>query len=543
MIVREAHLFRREQLNALVGQIKALVYARVSTDDQARHGFSLESQIERCVNFSRSKYNYAENQLLVLVEAGEHGDNPDRPMLKYLMFLVEQGIGSKVFFLHPDRMSRYLQLQIELSSRLWDLGCDIEFVEFDLDKDSPESMLMFNVQGSIAQYNKAKILANTKRGRRTKALKGEVVGLRRIYGYSFDKENDRLVENDEEKRVYLMLVDMLLNKGYSCSRMARELSARGIQAPSGTVWYQATISRILKNESYTGTYYYGKTEVVQSKGKGRTIRKPREEWIPIPIPAYIDRATYNKMQAQLAKLAKTSSGRPSEPCLLKGLARCGRCGAAVTAGVTSRTANGLIKYYACTGKTKKGYRVGTDEPSHSLCRGRNWRADQVDRIVWTELAAVLKSPEEYIKRYVKKLDDTETILKLQAKREELLCAVADKTKARDKYVDLYASGWIETKAALESKLRTLDRQLAVLRDDLIQAEDSLRLAETNVNYSCLVLKYVRQLKGLVAADRLSAADQRDLVALLVDQAVLHEEGRIELVLCCSEHVYRNLIHG
>jgi DNA invertase Pin-like site-specific DNA recombinase len=126
-------------------------------------------------------------------------------------------------------------------------------------------MLNFNIQGSIAEYNKAKILADTKRGRITKVKNGLIPGLKRIYGYTYDTEIDTLIENEVEKEVYLKMVDMLLNKNYSCSKIARELSLRNVHAPSGDRWYQTTISRILKNEAYTGNYYYGKTQVVKNQ--------------------------------------------------------------------------------------------------------------------------------------------------------------------------------------------------------------------------------------------------------------------------------------
>lgn len=542
IIIREAYQLHTEQLNALIGQIKALVYVRVSTDDQAKYGYSLESQIERCVRYAESKHHYSREQLMILVEAGEHGDNPDRPLINYLLYLLERGIGSKAIFLHPDRMSRYLHLQIELSSKIWDLGCDIEFVEFDLDKNNPESMLMFNVQGSIAQYNKAKILANTKRGRRTKALKGEAVGMRRLYGYSFDTEEDRIVENPEERRIYMMMVDMVLNKGYSCSRIARELSSRGIAAPNGSVWYQATVSRILKNESYTGTYYYGKTEVVQQQGKQRAVRKSREEWIAIPIPAYIERATYEQIQHRLKSWRKTG-GRPSEDYLLRGLARCGRCGAAVTSGVTTKTAGGRVKYYTCTGKTKKGYKVGAADPARPVCRGRNWRVDRVDAIVWQRLSVLLAKPEPYVIKYIEGLSSHHKLQELQLRKAELQRMITDRAGARSKYVDLYAYGIIRTKEELQTKLESLDEQLNILRKDMQFIDEMLQQACENFNYADRVIKYVRQLKDLLSSSSLSMADKRAFIGLLIDQAVLHEDGRIELIMAMSECTYQNLIHS
>ena len=72
------------------------------------------------------------------------------------MFLLEYGIGDYVIFLHPDRMSRLLHLQSQVSNRIWGLGKDLLFVEFDLDKSNPESMLNFNIQGQLLNITKPK---------------------------------------------------------------------------------------------------------------------------------------------------------------------------------------------------------------------------------------------------------------------------------------------------------------------------------------------------------------------------------------------------
>jgi site-specific DNA recombinase len=259
--------YTKDEVLALLDKIKAIIYARVSTHDQAEKGYSLQSQVEKGAELARKKFGYLDNEILAIVEKGEMGDNPDRPGLNHVLFLLEEGVGKKLIMLHPDRMSRYLALQNEIASRVWSCGVDLEFVEFEIDPNNPESMLMFNIQGSIAQYNKAKILANSKRGRRQKVKEGKIPGIRRVFGYTYDKELDTLVENPQEKEIYLLMVDWLLNgkdgKPMNCSSIARELAKLNYPAPASDRWYQSTISRVLRNPIYTGKFYYGKSEYIQ----------------------------------------------------------------------------------------------------------------------------------------------------------------------------------------------------------------------------------------------------------------------------------------
>ncbi|WP_411801329.1 recombinase family protein [Bacillus atrophaeus] len=188
------------------------MYARVSTTDQANKGFSIDSQIERCKERAIKKFGYKESEIIVLVELGGMGDDPNRPALNHALYLLERGLGKKFIVLHPDRLTRDNTLQGVVSRRIWGMGVDIEFIEYEVNPHDPESMLMFNIQGSIAQYNKAKIHANSKRGRIAKAKKGELPSFKSLYGYKFNTKTDLPEYHEDEKEILLEMKDMLINE-------------------------------------------------------------------------------------------------------------------------------------------------------------------------------------------------------------------------------------------------------------------------------------------------------------------------------------------
>ncbi|OAB45985.1 recombinase family protein [Paenibacillus glacialis] len=524
---------KKSELDALVGLIKALVYVRVSTDGQVDN-YSIESQIQRCINEAKEKFFINENEIIVLVEDGESGDNPNRPMINYILFLFSKGIGNKVIFLHPDRLSRYLNLQQQISHEIWGMGCDLHFVEFDLNKDNAESMLNFNIQGSIAQYNKAKILANTKRGRKTMVNNGKIPGLNRIYGYTFDKDLDILVTNDVEKEVYLTMVKMILNKS-SCSEIARTLSKKSIEAPKGSKWYQATISRILRNPTYKGIYYHGKTEIVQKNGKKTKIDKAPDEWVGIPIPQYIDEATFLRVQKYLDDNVKgnKNSGRPSEDYLLKGLARCGRCGSSVSSGITSKTKKRLLKYYSCTQKTKKSFEVGTGE-SNPLCRGRNWRVDNVDNIIWNRIPEILKTPETIIRHIVSNSTNSGKLDEIRHQKTVLEKEKIEKKSAVERYLDLYATGYIKTKQALDEKIGELNNQIDDIEKDIIIIIDTLKYTDVEVDQIQLFESIFEKYKYVIESNLISTNDKKLLVNFFFEKVIFHED-ELEIVLRVSDY--------
>lgn len=470
-VLKDHEKLTREDIVSLIDKIKAIVYTRVSSDIQVDN-YSLESQTQICVKEAKEKFDINEHEVIVLREEAESGDNPNRPMLNYILFLLEKGIGNKVIFLHPDRLSRHLHLQQQITHKIWELGCDLHFVEFDLQKGNAESLLNYNIQGSIAQYNKAKILANTKRGRQTMVSNNKIPGMNRIYGYTYDKKLNTLVENEYEKERYLTMVNMVL-EGSTGSEVAAYLAKKKHPAPKGDKWYQATISRILRNESYMGTYYYGKTEVEQQNGKRRQAPRPRDQWQKITIPAYIDEVTFGRLQNCLDGNIK-NGGRPSEDYLLKGIARCGRCGAAASSGITTRTQNGLLKYYSCTRKTRKSYSVETGEPN-KICLGENWRVDMVDSLIWNEVVRLIDNPKTLIDKMLDKISDVSKVKEMERNRDDIGKLIKDKESSKARYIDLYAEGIIKSKEDLSIKLERADTEISELNKELSLITDNLEL--------------------------------------------------------------------
>ncbi|QDA29711.1 recombinase family protein [Paenibacillus polymyxa] len=530
--------FSKTKLDALVTKIKALIYARVSTDGQVDN-YSIESQIERCMDLGKQK-GINEDEVVVLIEDGESGDNPNRPMINYALFLLEYGIGDHVIFLHPNRMSRFLHLQTQLSNRIWSMGKDFWFVEFEFDKSSPESMLNFNIQGSIAEYNKAKILADTKRGRITKVKNGLIPGLNRIYGYTFDTELDTLVENPEEKEIYLKMVDMLLHKDYSCSRIAEELSLRNVSAPKKDRWYQVTISRIFKNETYTGNFYFGKSKVIRNAdGTRKQVPQPRGEWRRIPVPAYITMETYHKIQKRLDFLNKNKPGRPTEDYLLQGICRCGRCGAAVSSGVTTKTKNGLLKYYVCQHKTKKSYKVGTGE-SNPICEGRNWRVDYVDKIVWEYVKNIISEPTEFFERIVKQQSENSNSDELLKQKTKLEKSLQEKEASRERYTEMYAAGIIKTMKDLEDKVSAVDMQVQDIKEELQTIEHKLSATLHNKNDVNLIQDTLKKYQYIMNKNIISMENRRKIVRVFFSKVVLND-NKIDLHMKASKNIMDGII--
>lgn len=517
--------YTHQELMDLADKIKAIVYARVSTSDQVDR-YSLESQVDRCVAYLQAKYGYEEDEIICLIEEGVSGDNPNRPSLQHGLFLIENGVGRKFTVLHPNRLARDLGLQTTISQRVWGAGADLEFVEMDLDKDNPESMFMYNVQGAVSAYNKQKILADTKRGRRKMVRKGKIPGLNKKFGYIFDKDLDILVEHPEQKETYLMMIDLMLNglngQKMSTTMIAEEMATRGREAARGDHWNRSTVYRILTDESYTGRFFYGKTRVVQNRGVSNQVPVPREEWQMIPIPRYIDDVTHARVLKALAENSTSIGGRKSAAgYLLKGLSRCGRCGAAAAAAPVSSTKNTKRYYYGCTAKGKRAFKVG-DAEANEVCRGRNWRKDVVDELVWNYVVTCLRNPEQIIKEVVRQQGDLIYIDDLKQRSESFEKRIKEKQAERKKVVMLFTKGTI-SEEEMDELLVPIDHSLHRLHDEHGSVVERLKAVSMSFDELEQIKQAIHTFELAISLDDITFEGKRSLVEKFVSKVILGED--------------------
>lgn len=524
LILKKDEKLPSEEIMNLIGKINGLIYVRVSTNDQAEKGYSIESQIEMCKERAIKKFGYKENELIVLVEPGGMGDDPNRPALNHALFLLEKGLGKKIFILHPDRLTRDNTLQGVVSRKIWNMGVDIEFIEFEVDPTDPESMLMYNIQGSIAQYNKAKILANSKRGRTAKAKKGEFPSFKRLYGYTFNKETDKPEINEDEKSVLLKMKDMLLYEDMSSNEIAKHLSRKGIPAPEGEAWHQATVSRMFNNLDYTGDFYYGKTQVVQVNGEKKQVPRPREEWILIKIPQIWSHETRESILEALKKNTK-NSGRKSNNYLLKGVVKCGRCGGTCGSGITSKNKSGVYRYYSCSNKRRKTYINGV---KIITCEGKNWRVDLVDEVLWKWIVKLLKNPEFFVEEFANKTGSAQKIKQLTATISENEKRLSQIEQEITNYVLLFGKGKID-EVMFDNLTSSLNEKKTHLQEDLTLLTNTLESLKDSTDKKEKILKYIKSINKLLDTE-METRDKQRIIELLIEKVILNENDTIQIIL-------------
>jgi len=166
-----------------MSQMQVAIYARVSSEQQAEAG-TIASQLAAL----QAKVDQDSLQLseeLTFVDEGYSGSTLIRPALEQLRDVVVLHGLDRLYIHSPDRLARKYAYQVLLIDEFERAGVEIAFLNRALGQ-SPEDELLLQVQGMVAEYERAKILERSRRGKRHAAQSGRVSVLSGApYGYRY----------------------------------------------------------------------------------------------------------------------------------------------------------------------------------------------------------------------------------------------------------------------------------------------------------------------------------------------------------------------
>lgn len=483
------------------------IYARVSTEEQAKKGFSLDDQIREC----RKKAGTDE---VVEYVDDVSGEFLDRPALRKLREDVRKGHITKVVCLDPDRLSRKLLNQLIITEEFAKRGVELVFVNGEY-ANTAEGHLFYSMRGAIAEFEKAKINERMSRGRREKARQGRVLRDFRIYGYGYDPETEQFVVKEDEAAVVRLVFALFTQPNervQGINGIAKYLTERGIPTKRGaSVWHRQVVRQMLMNEAYIGKFYQNKWNTEGMLGnkfrppeeKVKMKKRPREEWILLPCPPLVDESTFERAQALLAQSRRRWAGRSFNQYLLSGLLRCGDCGNTMT-GRKSCYWGRIVYEYTDVKNTSGAKQRGC---------GRKVKCQELDGPVWEAVRSWLHRPDDIAAAAEKRTEAA-----LEEMEVQRLEKAREKVKAgRKRLLQLFASGAggfgeEEIRQALrdlEEKEKAIVRQLAEWRRQSTRGEtgsDRQPLLAEAAEY------YLAE-----RPDELTFADKRELIRHVVKE--------------------------
>ena len=458
-------------------EIQAAIYARVSSEQQAE-SHTVASQVaalrERVSADGLSLQTDQE-----FIDEGYSGASLLRPALERLRDRAAAGGIDRLYVHSPDRLARKYAYQVLLLEELRRAGVEVVFLNRELGR-TPEDDLLLQVQGMVAEYERAKILERSRRGKRHAAKEGVVSVLSGApYGYRYVTKQDgggqaRFEILFDEARVVRGIFEWVGRERLSISEVCRRLKQAGEMTPRGkAVWSRSTVSGLLRNQAYMGMAAYGKSQrgVLRPRlraQRGRLLQPKQatsiydlaaEEWIGIPVPAIVKNDLFEVVRAQLEEnRQRARDGQRGARHLLQGLVVCALCDYAYYGkAISLKAAKGKVLdygYYRCSGSD--AYRFG----GQRLCGNLQVRTDRLEEAVWRKVCALLEEPERLMEEYRRRLQNPAR----DRRGEDLATVEAQVRHIRQgigRLIDSYAEGLIE-KGDFEPRVRRLKERAGAL---------------------------------------------------------------------------------
>ena len=225
---------------------QALGYARVSTDEQAREGVSLESQVARIRAYAQAK----ELELTdVLTDNGISGKTLERPALQELVQRCERGEVGHVVVVKLDRLTRRTRDLLALVDDLF-LARQIELhsVSESLDTSTPLGRFVLTLFGGLAQMERELIGERTRSALAYKRQQRQPTS-HAPYGF---RANGKRHSMDPIPRE-LVIVRRILEAwraGGTYAGIARDLNAEGVPTKRGARWHASTVRGIVQRRAW-----------------------------------------------------------------------------------------------------------------------------------------------------------------------------------------------------------------------------------------------------------------------------------------------------
>jgi len=510
---------------------RVAIYARVSTQEQAEQGYSIDAQLEMLNNYCKENNKVCFKEY---VDRGISGKSIEgRYQLQQMLLDAKAGLFDEVIVWKINRLARKQLDLLKIVEELNKYSVTFRSYSENFETETPMGRFALQMMGSVAELERNTIVDNVRMGMRQKAKEGKwnggiVLGYRSVsIGDETSKNKERGLEVVPEEALIVKKIYTMYSEGKGLKAIANQLNHEGYKSKKGIHFQVNGIRDILHNPMYIGKIRFGKNSNSHIKGRGKDNNYIIAEGKHDPI---ISEDLWNKVQA----LYEEKSGKPpttfhgSFP--LTGLVRCPVCGAGMVAHRSKRKHKDgtytVHRYYACGNWRNKG---------SSVCNANGIRADYVEDYVYNRINEVLLSP--YILKDVVNNINKNNNSKIQPLQEELnqinkqLSSFNEKKK---KCFALYEEDIID-KNLFKERLDSLKSEEEVLYKRKSSIETSLNTEVT----ASIQYEYVKNVLSNFR-DNLkysSPEQEKTFLHLMIDNIIITKDKKIEnIVLKFDENI-------
>ena len=337
--------------------IRAALYARVSTEEQAKEGFSIDAQLNILSAWAVVKgYQIADRY----VDDGYSAKNLNRPAVQRLLEDCLSGAIDAVVVWKLDRLSRSLRDTLTVVEDVF-RAKNIEFISTteSIDTTTTSGRLMLNILASFAQNEREVNQDRVRTVSMDLARQCIHMGGVPLYGYSVGEDRHYIINEAEAPAVRMAFE--LRNDGHGYGAIITALTDAGYRTRSGKVFTKDTLHDMLKNEKYAGVFIYNRAAAASRQGtRNNHASKPADEIIRIPggMPAIIPQSLFDSVQRRMAEdRHHTGTYRAKRTYIASGMVYCAVCGSKMTIDNVGRNRDGSYQMsYQCRNKCVKRIR-------------------------------------------------------------------------------------------------------------------------------------------------------------------------------------------
>lgn len=470
------------------------LYCRVSTEEQAREGLSLDEQKHRLESYCHALG--FKQEVRIFIDDGYSAKNLERPKLNLLLEELKANKISKIIVTKLDRISRKLLNLLELIDLFQNHDVTFISISESFDTNTPSGRLTLQVLGAVAEFERERIRERVVDNMFHAANQGQWL-TSAPYGYNLvDK---KLMIDDKHAEVVKEVFSMYLEKSMGFLTIAKILNNRGIPSPTGKEWWNRTIKLVLQNPAYKGFTVWNRRE---GSNKNRP-EKDESEWIiqenthpPIITPEVWDKVNERLQQRSLPSRSQSS------PNLLSGLLKCGNCGSGMSVSPSGSRVN-PYKVYRCSAYKNKG-----------TCTGKQYKLEETEK--WFKQGLKQLSKQLSVEMVPKVYEKQSSDITFSNSHQRLHTA----KKRYQRKVEAYTIGLVTLEELQEekNKLEQVEAESKVVQKKAIDPE---------------VVQQELQMKIKTvfhAMESLEVSQIKPLLTQIFDKIILHSDEEMEIVL-------------
>jgi site-specific DNA recombinase len=312
--------------------MKCAIYARVSTEEQV-NGTSLDNQIATLENWAKIKgvviyRNY--------IDKGVSGTTDKREEFQKMMIDAKATRFDIVAVSKMDRFMRNTRLFFDYIDDLRKGGVTFVSVDESLDTSTPTGLFTLQILGTIAQWERDRILERTKAGRVARLTQGKWPAGNALYGYKYNSETKFLEIDADTAAVVKRIFNLYIFDRFGYEKIARLLNKDGIKPKrkDAQQWNSSAVQAIINHPAYKGEHHTG-----------------------AKVPAIVELEIWNLGQ-QRRKSNPHLHNRTNSPWLLQSLIKCGLCGHVLSCSFSHGKQR---RVYSCRGRLQQANTDNSDK--------------------------------------------------------------------------------------------------------------------------------------------------------------------------------------